>query len=90
MATVTEVICDRCGKPLKYIGWTANLRNVFKRGKTVKITKFYNGNSDGYSYSESQYELCADCTKELKVFLDGKNEDGTVNISNVGVFDNRH
>lgn len=74
MATLTERICDRCGKPLKYIGWTATLRNVFKRGKTVKITKLYNGNLDGYSYLESQYELCADCTKELKVFLDGKKQ----------------
>lgn len=69
MATVTQKICDRCGKTMAYVGWTAKLKNVFKRGKTVKIHKLLNGNPDGYSYSDSYYELCVDCTKKLENFL---------------------
>lgn len=72
MATVTQKICDRCGKPMEYVGWTAKLRNVFRKGKSVKIHELFNGNPDGYSYSERQYELCADCTENLKEFLRGK------------------
>lgn len=74
MATLTERICDRCGKQLKYVGWTAILKNVLKHGKTIDILKIHNGNPDGYSYSQDQYELCADCTRELKKFLDGNNQ----------------
>lgn len=72
MATVTQKICDRCRKPMEYVGWTAKIRNAFMKGKTVKIHKLFNGNPDGYSYSDSQYELCADCTKQLEEFLNGK------------------
>lgn len=72
MATITQKICDRCGKPMKYAGWTAKIRNAFKKGRTVKIHKIFNGNPDGYSYSDSQYELCVDCTKQLEEFLESK------------------
>lgn len=75
MATVTNTICYRCGKPIKYTGWTAKIKNAFKKGKTVKIHKIFNGNSDGYSYSDSCYELCADCTKKLEEFLRNKSCD---------------
>jgi len=72
MATITQKICDRCGKPMKYVGWTAKIGNAFKKGKTVKILKLFDGNLDGYSYFNRQYELCADCTKQLEDFLEGK------------------
>lgn len=75
MATITQKICDRCGKPLEYVGWTAKIRNDFKKGKTVKIHQLFNGNPDGYSYSDNCYELCADCTKELDEFLRNKSCD---------------
>lgn len=69
MATLTQRVCDRCGKPMKYIGWTAIIKNIRKRGSDIKILKLHNGNPDGYSYSESEYELCADCTEKLRTFL---------------------
>ena len=69
MATITQKVCDRCGKPLGYNGWTAKIKNAFKRGKRVKITEYFNGNPDGYSYVNSEYEMCADCTRRLKIFL---------------------
>ena len=31
MATITQKICDRCGKPMKYVGWTAKIGNAFKK-----------------------------------------------------------
>ena len=71
MATIEKTVCDRCGKEIKYIGWTAKLKNVVKKGKRIKIHKLYNGNPDGYSYCDSSYELCADCTEKLKEFLKG-------------------
>lgn len=69
MAAVNYKVCDKCGKQIVYIGWTAKIKNVFKKGKTVKILQLLNGNPDGYSYSEREYELCADCTKKLEQFL---------------------
>lgn len=71
MATILQKVCDRCGNPMKYDGWTAKLKNVTKSGKSIKIHKPFNGNKDGYSYSDSCYELCADCTKKLEKFLKG-------------------
>lgn len=72
MAKIEYKVCDRCGQKMEYIGWTARIKNVFKKGKRILITKYYNGNPDGYSYSERYYELCADCTDKLKEFLSGK------------------
>lgn len=72
MGTVEYKTCDRCGKRMEYIGWTARIKNAVKRGKTVKIRKYFNGNPDGYSYSDCYYELCASCTKELENFLSNK------------------
>lgn len=71
MSTITQNVCDRRGKNMKYDGWTGVLPNVFKHGKIVKIRKLFNGNPDGYSYSDKHYELCAECTKELEKFLEG-------------------
>lgn len=72
MATVTQKICDRCGKPIEYVGWTSKIRNALRKGKTVKIHELLNGNPDGYSYLDNQYELCRDCTKQLEKFLMNK------------------
>lgn len=69
MANIEYNVCDRCGKQIRYVGWTAKLKNVFRRGKTIKVLSLWNGNPDGYSYSDRCYELCADCTKQLKEFL---------------------
>lgn len=72
MSTITTRICDRCGNPMKYIGWTARIQNAFRKGKRVKITQYLDGNPDGYSYSERCYELCAECTEKLTAFLRGE------------------
>lgn len=69
MAKRIQYLCDRCGEPIKYVGWTAIFLNVFKRGKKIEIRELYNGNPDGYSYLERRYELCSDCTKQLEKFL---------------------
>jgi hypothetical protein len=71
MATLTQKVCDRCGKPMKYVGWTAKLKNVFRRGKRIRIIKYHNGNPSGYDYVECEYELCGDCTEKLSEFLRG-------------------
>lgn len=71
MATIRKTVCDRCGKEIKYIGWTASLKNVVRKGKRIKFLELYNGNPDGYSYCKREYELCADCTEKLKEFLKG-------------------
>jgi len=74
MATITQEVCDRCGKPLKYTGWTAVIRNIIKKSKRIKITKLFNGNPSGYDYTERTFHLCARCTEELKNFLRGAEE----------------
>lgn len=72
MATISKNVCDRCGKEMIYIGWTAKLKNVVKKGKRIRILKLYDGNPDGYSYSNRTYDLCEECTKKLEEFLKGE------------------
>lgn len=72
MATISKKVCDRCGNPIKYVGWTGILKNVFRRGKTIKIVQLYYGNSTGYNYVDNSFELCADCTEKLNKFLENK------------------
>ena len=72
MATVSKSICDRCRKEIEYKGWTAKLKNVFRKGKHIKISETYNGNPTGYDYCNREYELCASCTKKLEDFLNNK------------------
>ena len=67
MGTITKRTCDRCGKELKYIGWTSVLR-----GSRIGFLKLYNGNLSGYDYSRNEYELCTDCTNGLCDFLNMK------------------
>lgn len=69
MANGEYKTCDKCGKRMEYTGWIARIKNVSKVGKTVKIRKLFNGNPDGYSYWDSCYEMCAECTKALEKFL---------------------
>lgn len=58
-------ICDRCGKEMKYIGWTSILR----KPKRMQWTRYFNGNPSGYEYCKREIELCADCTKALEKFM---------------------
>ena len=72
MAKITKNICDRCGKQIKYIGWTA----FIFRPKKVKIRQILNGNHSGYAYTDYDCELCADCTRELNKFVFGERREG--------------
>lgn len=74
MATITKKTCDRCGKEIKYIGWTYRLENVFKKGSKISILMLFNGKASGYSYSRMSYELCEECTKKLRDFLNRKEQ----------------
>ena len=67
MARVTKNVCDRCGKPIKYIGWTA----LISRPKKVKIRQILNGNPTGYNYTDYDLELCRECTYDLDKFVFG-------------------
>lgn len=67
MAVIKTRICDRCKRELQYLGWTANIKG-FRRFTVLKLR---NGNYNGYSYSDWDFELCADCTKELEKFMEG-------------------
>jgi len=64
MGVITKRVCDRCGKEIKYIGWTSVLK-----ASRVGFIKLFNGNPSGYDYTSNEYELCTDCTKELCDFL---------------------
>ena len=71
MAIIQKRVCDRCGKELKFLGWTAK---IFGLSRKVFIRKLYNGNPDGYSYYDFDYELCHDCTRKLEKFMRCENE----------------
>lgn len=49
------------------------VKKYFQKGKKVKIIQYYNGNYDGYSYTENCYELCVVCTEKLTSFLSNGN-----------------
>lgn len=69
MSKETRIVCDRCGEEIKYQGWTAKLKKTCPN--RFHILKLLNGNPDGYSYSERNYELCNHCTFELNRFFKG-------------------
>jgi hypothetical protein len=71
MSRIYKNICDRCGKEIKYSGWTAF---IFKPQK-IKIRQILNGNGNGYSYTDYDCELCKECTKALDKFVFGGVED---------------
>lgn len=72
VATIYKRVCDRCGVEMQYSGWTAVLKNVIKRRSRPRVVRLLNGNPDGFSYMEEDYDLCAECTKKLEDFLRGK------------------
>ena len=65
MASKTFRFCDRCKKEIRYLGWTAKIKRIRK----FHIHEIFNGNPDGYSYCDSDFELCSDCTRGLEKFL---------------------
>lgn len=69
--THSYITCDRCGKQFEYANekWAAILRA--KKLKPFREIKLYYGNLSGYDYSESNYELCGECTTKLDRFLRG-------------------
>ena len=73
MARVTKCTCDRCGKPIKYSGWTA----LIFRPKKIKIRQILNGNPSGYAYTDYDFELCRECTKALDKFVFGGGSEST-------------
>ena len=61
-ATMTLTICDKCRKPLKSgFYWKVKYAGWYIKG-------LING-------SETIYELCDKCHKEVKVFIEGVNDD---------------
>lgn len=73
MATINIKIktCDKCGEEIKYNGWTSTLKG-HRKPKRIRVLKLLNGNPDGYSYLNYEYELCQKCTKKLEEFLNTK------------------
>lgn len=77
MATISQKVCDRCGKPFEYrlSKWAGYFKQGIKRENHLHFHNMLYGNPDGYSYIDERYELCADCTEKLLHFLrSGKNE----------------
>lgn len=72
MARVVKQICDRCGKKIRYSGWTA----LISRPKKLRIREILNGNPSGYNYTDYDIELCRDCTRKLERFIFGGEQDG--------------
>lgn len=73
MATINTTVCDRCGKIISTkMGWTTKFYNVSKKRNKVKFHYLYNGNMTGHDYTTENFELCQDCTEELKKFLENK------------------
>lgn len=70
MSRVIKNICDRCGKPIKYSGWTA----LIFRPQKLKIRQILNGNTSGYAYTDYDLELCRECTRKLNKFLFGEGD----------------
>lgn len=72
MATISKKVCDRCGKEIAYRGWTGILKKYPKR---VSIVKIFNGNLDGYSYTDRDFDLCAECTQGFVDWLEDGGRD---------------
>ena len=69
MATQKYITCDRCGKYFEYRNekWAVILRA--RKLKKFRVIKLFYGNMSGYDYAEYDYDLCGECTKRLKEFL---------------------
>ena len=65
---ITEHHCDICGKQ-------DNLGDKYESGESVLTIKGHIGSSHdngGYSFDKS-YDLCLDCTKEVKAYIESLN-----------------
>lgn len=77
--TETKTLCDRCHRPMMYTGWTGIVKQYPKR---LFLRKLFNGNPDGYSYSDLHIDLCRECCKSLDQWvkcgrdLRGESHDG--------------
>ena len=73
MAEIKTKVCDRCGKEIKYKGWTT----LFKKVTPTLEMSFYkllNGNPGGYCYFREGGELCSECTEKFNEWWkEGKN-----------------
>lgn len=63
--------CDRCGKPFEYSlsKWAGYFKYGIKKENRLRFHSMFCGNPDGYSYVDYRYDLCADCTEKLLLFL---------------------
>lgn len=69
MSSHNYVECDRCGKRFEYRNemWAAIIGA--RKLKKFWVIKLFYGNMSGYDYAEYDYDLCGECTKRLKEFL---------------------
>lgn len=66
----TEIVCDKCQRPMSYNGWIAIIRYPkIKKAVRWQIQEIPTGNPSGYDYCNMDMELCSDCTKKLKKWL---------------------
>lgn len=74
MSKETIYKCDRCEKPFEYrIGkWAGYFTQGIRKENTLRFHSMFVGNTDGYSYMDYRYDLCADCTEKLLQFLQNK------------------
>lgn len=69
MAIKTITICDRCKKEISYIGKTTVIKRLRKKIRKFRFRYLLNGNRDGHSYIDQDFELCSDCTRAFERFL---------------------
>lgn len=77
MSSKTVKLCDRCGKPFefRFSKWAGYFVHGIRKENYLHFHQMNYGNQDGYSYCDTRYELCADCTEKLLHFLrEGKGE----------------
>ena len=68
-----NIVCDRCNNELWTEGKSGKLKLKWKKHSIkAKITSFFNGNYDGYQYTDKHYNLCDNCRNELINWLDNK------------------
>ena len=73
MSNIIVRICERCGEKQWQDGKSGMLK-IRKPHPMVKVifTKFWNGNSSGYDYTEEQIHLCPKCAAEFEDWLKEK------------------
>lgn len=70
MSTKSKVVCDRCGNEMVYSGWTGIIKQYPKH---LFLRKLFNGNPDGYSYSDCHLDLCRECCESFRKWLSSGN-----------------